>query len=111
MTTSFFIWNKSEEKLEEFLENLNTFHPNLKFTSEKSKTSVNFLDVTVSLSDQHHEIYLFHKPTNCHQFLDFNSTNPIRIKKSIVYSQGLHIKGLCSSNVAFETLVSKKRIP
>ena len=110
MTTPFFIYNESEEKLEECLENLNTFHPNLKFASEKSKTSVDFLDVTVSLSGQHHETYLFCKPTDCHQFLDFNSTHPIRIKKSIVYSQGLRIKRSCSSNVAFERLVSKKRI-
>ena len=51
----FFIWNESEEKLDEFLENLNNFHPNLKFTSEKSKKSVNFLDVKVSLTDQHPE--------------------------------------------------------
>ena len=42
-----FIWNETEEKLEEFLEKLNNFHPNLKFATEKSKKSVNFLDVTV----------------------------------------------------------------
>ena len=51
----FFIWNESEAKLDEFLENLNNFHPYLKFTSEKSKKSVNFLDVKVSLTDQHPE--------------------------------------------------------
>ena len=33
----FFIWNENEEKLEEFLENLNNFYPNLKFTSERYK--------------------------------------------------------------------------
>ena len=33
----FFIWNENEEKLEEFLENLNNFHPNLKFTNERYK--------------------------------------------------------------------------
>ena len=43
----FFIWNENEEKLEEFLENLNNLHPNFKCTNEKSKKSVNFLDVTV----------------------------------------------------------------
>ena len=47
----FFIWNEREEKLEEFLENLNNFHPYLNFTSEKSKKSVNYLDLTVSLID------------------------------------------------------------
>ena len=61
----FFIWNESEEKLE----NLNNFHPNLKFRSEKSKNSVNFLDVTVSLIDQHLETDLYYKLTDCHQFL------------------------------------------
>ena len=65
----FFIWNESEEKLEQFLENLNNFHPNLKFRSEKSKNSVNFLDVTVSLIDQHLETDLYYKLIDCHQFL------------------------------------------
>ena len=81
---------------------MNNFDPNLKFTSEKSKKSVNFLDVTVSLINQHLETDLYCKSTDCHQFLDFNSAHPIHIKKSIVYSQGLRIKRLCSSSVAFE---------
>ena len=51
----FFIWNESQEKLDEFLEKFNNFHPNLKFRSEKSKNSVNFLDVKISFIDQHHE--------------------------------------------------------
>ena len=69
------------------------FHPNLKFTSEKSKNCVNFLDVKASLIDHHLETDLYCKSTDCHQFLDFNSSYPY--KKSIVFS-------LCSSNVAFE---------
>ena len=55
----FFIWNESEAKLDEFLENLNNFHPYLKFTSEKSKKSVNFLDAKVSLIDQNLETDFF----------------------------------------------------
>ena len=54
----FFIWTESGEKLEEFLENLKNLHTSLKFTSEKSKKSVNFLDVTVSLIDQHLKILM-----------------------------------------------------
>ena len=96
----FFICNESEEKLDLFLENLNNFHPNLKFTSKKSKKSVNLLDVTISLIGQHLETDLYCKSTDCHQFLDFNSLHPIHIKKSIVFSQGLSIKRLSSSNVA-----------
>ena len=76
----FFIWNESEEKLETFLKNLNEFHPNLRFTSEKSKTSLNFLDLTINLVDQELETNLYCKPTDCHQFLDFNSAHLIHIK-------------------------------
>ena len=100
----FFIWTESEEKLEGFLNRLNDFHPNLKFTHEKSKSSVNFLDVSVNIVDNKIETDLYCKPTDYHQFLHFNSAHSFHNKKSIVYSQGLRIKRLvsCSSPVAFE---------
>ena len=105
----FLIWNESEEKLETFLKNLNEFHPNLRFTSEKSKTSVNFLDLTINLLDQELETNLYCKPTDCHQFLDFNSAHPLHIKTYIVYSQGLRIKRSCSSNLAIENHMKNLR--
>ena len=64
--------------------------------------NLNFLDVNVSIVDNKIETDLYCKPTDCHQFLHFNSAHPFHNKKSIVYSQGLHIKRLCSSPVAFE---------
>ena len=33
----FFIWTHGKEKLKIFLEDLNKFHPNLKFTSDSSE--------------------------------------------------------------------------
>ena len=33
-----------------FLERLNNFHPNLKFTHERSREEINFLDVTVRVN-------------------------------------------------------------
>ena len=45
---------------------------------------------------------LYSEPTDCHQFVEFNSALPIHIKKSIVYNQGLRIERLCSSLYAFE---------
>ena len=87
----FLIWTESENELEGFLQRLNAFHPNLKFTQEKSKVSINFLDVTVSINGEEFETDLYCKPTNCHQFLEFNSAHPIHNKKSIVYSKGLRI--------------------
>ena len=92
----FFIWTESEDELEGFLQRLNALHPNLKFTHDKSKVSINFLDVTVSINGEEFETDLCRKPTDSHHFLEFNSGHPIHNKKSIVYSQGLRIKRLCS---------------
>ena len=49
--TFFFIWTHGEGKLKKtFLENLNQFHPNIKFTHESSTESIPFLDLRVKLS-------------------------------------------------------------
>ena len=39
----FFIWTASEKELDKFLNRLNSFHPNLRFTHEWSRESLNFL--------------------------------------------------------------------
>ena len=88
----FFFWKKGEDKLQGFLNRLNNFHPNLKFTHEKSKFSGNFLNVSVSIADNKLETDLFCQPTDCHQFLHFNSAYPFHNKKTNVYSLGLRIK-------------------
>ena len=99
----FFIWNESEVELEGFLQCLNAFHPNLKFTHEKSKVSTNFLDVAASIiNGEEFETALYCKLTVCHQFLEFNSAYHIHNKKMTVYSQGLCIKRLCFKKYTFE---------
>ena len=45
----FFIWPHGQEKLKVFLEDLNKFHPNLKFTSDSGEENVAFLDPKVKL--------------------------------------------------------------
>ena len=45
----FFIWTHDQEKLEEFLDNFNKFHPNLRFTHEYSRKNVTFLDLDVKI--------------------------------------------------------------
>ena len=47
----FFIWTDSEKSLEKCLKELNRFHPNIKFTFEKSKMKVNFLDVVTEIKN------------------------------------------------------------
>lgn len=45
------IWTGSEEKLDKFLEDINRFHPNLKFTYKKSNENIKFLDVVMKIKE------------------------------------------------------------
>ena len=60
----FFLCIEGEDKPEEFLNRLNNFHPNFKFTNKKFKSSANFLDVSVSTVDKILETDLYCKPTD-----------------------------------------------
>ena len=60
----FFIWAASEKKLDEFLNRLNSFHPNLRFTHERSTESLNFLDVIVKIQQDEFVTDLYCKSTD-----------------------------------------------
>ena len=47
----FFLWEHGEEQLKPFIDNINKMHPTIKFKADWSKTSINFLDVTVSIPE------------------------------------------------------------
>ena len=94
----FFIWTESEASLEKFLEDLNKFHPNLKFTCEKSKDKINFLDVVIKIKYSRIITDLYWKPTDGHQYLYYDSCDVDHIKRSIIFSQTLRLKRLCSEN-------------
>ena len=97
----FFILEHGEEKLRNFVESLNEFHPTIKFIAEWSQKSINFLDVTVSLIDSQIETDLYVKPTDSHQYLYSSSCQPCHCKKSIPYSQALRLNRNCSKNNFF----------
>ena len=45
------IWTLVEDKLDDFVKYLNNIHYTIKFTSERSTTSIPFLDVNVHLNN------------------------------------------------------------
>ena len=98
----FMIWTHGEEKLKEFLAALNSFHDTIKFTSEASRETVNFLDVKVSLKDGVFLTDLYVKPTDTHQFLHPASCHPFHCKKAIPFSQALRLNRICSEDDDFE---------
>ena len=89
MMVYFFILTYGEEKLTQFLNELNNFHSNLKFTYETFSCTVNFLDLNVSLGNGaiHTDFYI--KPKDSHQYLCYQSSHHLHIKTSIPCSQVL----------------------
>ena len=93
----FMVWTHGEQKLLEFLDYINSAHPTIKFTSDYSAHSINFLDVQVSISeDGEITTDLYTKPTDTHQYLQATSCHPNHTKRGIPYSQALRILRICS---------------
>jgi len=98
----FLIWQHGEESLVEFLANLNDCHNTIKFTSEYSEKSVNFLDVKITRQNDQLITDLFVKPTDTHQYLHASSCHVFHSKKAIPYSQALRLNRICSDNSLFD---------
>lgn len=75
-----------------------TRHEYLTFTHSVSRQSINFLDVTIRLTQENKiSTSLFKKPMNKHEYLHFHSDHPKHIFRSIPYSQGIRIIKICSN--------------
>ena len=97
-----FSFGSMEKKhLKSFVDNSNNMHPTIKFTADWSRTSIHFLDVTVSITEGIIEIDLYIKPTESHQCILLSSYYPFYCKKGIPNSQALGFNRICSNNEVF----------
>ena len=96
----FAIWDKGQDELENFLQQINTFHHTIKFTAEWSTDRVSFLDTTVILDAGIIHTNFYTKPTDTHQYLSPESCHPplpapsqsLRIQRMMPLRQRLHEK-------------------
>ena len=77
----------SKEELRRYIDFVKHFNLSISFTSEVSTTSVNFLDIKITLRENSLHPSVYHKPTDSHSYLTYNSSHPMSCKKSIPYSQ------------------------
>ena len=89
MNYIFCLWADTIEKLKDFLDFLNAFHPSIKFTMEYSPYQINYLDVLITKDESGETVRasLYMKPTDSHHAV---------YKKSIPYSQAVRMKRICS---------------
>ena len=90
-----------KKNLTPFLKKFNRFNPHLKFTHKSSKESIQFLDLSVMLSNGKLPTDLYIKSTDRHQFLHYTSSHPDHTKRSIIYSQALRISRIWSNKSDF----------
>ena len=76
---------------------LNELHPKLKFTLEKSDSSVPFLDVMISIENGNIQTDIFYKQTDSHNFLRWDSCHPKHTKMNIPFSQARRICTIVSN--------------
>ena len=97
----FFIWIHGKEHLEIFLQELDNLNPDLKFPYESNEKEIPFLDLKVKLNEGKISTDFYIKSTDRQQYLYFTSSYPNHTKRSVVYSQGLRVKRICSEKEDF----------
>ena len=79
-------WIGSIEELVEFMEWMNTIHPNLKFTFTYSRDGIEYLDLFVYSKDGKIHTKLFSKKSDTHSYLVPTSCHKYHIIKNIPYN-------------------------
>ena len=98
----FFLWTHGEESLKQFLDNLNNYDPNVKFTREYSKKEIPLLDLKVGIKNGNITTDLYVRDTDRHQYLRYTSAHPYLTNTSVVFSQALRLNRLCTFKKDFE---------
>ena len=103
----FSLWDTSTDKIEEFLEKANSFHPTIKLTAEISKTEITFLDTKVYKGERFHkesilDVQTHKKPTETFQFTNSYSCHPPGVTKGFIKGEALRLLGTNSSKDTFE---------
>ena len=91
----FCVWTHGADALNSYFEYVNTVHPTIKFTIERSDTAdhqgqIPFLDTLISLRpDGHYSTQLYVKPVAASIILPFDSAQPFKVKRGVAKSQFL----------------------
>ena len=89
------VWPHSPDALTTYFEYVNSVHPTIKFTIERSDTAetsgqLPFLDTLIKVSpDGHFTTELYIKPVAAPIIVPFDSAQPFKMKKAVAKSQFL----------------------
>ena len=104
----FFIWHHDEKSLQEFITFCDNYSATLKmkskirFDTNSSTNSVNFLDVNVRLTGKRISTSLYSKETDAHLYLNAKSSHPRHVIKNLPKGQFIRIRRICSEDSEFD---------
>ena len=86
------LWPHSELELNNFLLAMNSFHPSIKFASERSYQKINFLDINIyksprSIISNKLEVETYIKPTNRQAYIHAMSFHPPGVSKGVTLGE------------------------
>ncbi len=98
----FAIFTQDKPTIESFIHDLNNCHHSIKFTAEISQNSISFLDTTISIQNNRLHTNLYCKPTDSHNYLQFDSYHAPHVTRGIPYGQFLRLRRICCTADDFE---------
>lgn len=104
----FFIWNHGDDSLKDFIKfcdnysNSTKMKSKIRYESNSSKESVDFLDVKVKLVGGKIQTSLFSKKTDAHLYLTTKSCHPTHVIKNIPKGQLIRVRRICSEEEDFD---------
>ena len=104
----FMVWDHGLDELNKFIQHLNTSMDSIKFTTEISDSELNFLDVKVSVNNNHLITDLYIKPTDRNTYLPYDSAHPKHCMRGLPYGQFLRIRRICSRDKDYTKHAAKK---
>ena len=82
----FLIFNQQEKDLDNFHLLLNSLHPSIKYTIDKNREQISFLDTLIINNNGKVETDIYYKPTDSKQYLLYTSCHPKHTMNSIPYN-------------------------
>ena len=80
-----FLLFKSRDQVENFLNYMNSKHPNIKFTCEyENQNTLSFLDIRITKENNSFVTSIFRKPTNTGLTMKYDSFLPSRYKENLI---------------------------
>ncbi|XP_054257426.1 uncharacterized protein LOC128982489 [Macrosteles quadrilineatus] len=105
---TFVVFPHGDDKLNEFLEHLNSVSSSIKLTMEvESQNKLPFLDVCVEKHLNSLRTSVYRKKTHTGQYLNFQSNQQISVKEGVAYSLFDRAKSICSNQDELKDEIKK----